>query len=204
MKLFLDPKQPLYTCIEKSCEDCEVKQDLNCHFNIKQLSKFLMVAFPVFIIAGIGIYSFKPLLLLPWVLFFISYFGFIEIRVMCSHCPHYAEPETEILKCWANYGSPKLWKYRPGPMSKGERIIFFSGLILIFIYPYPFLLLSKNIIILILYSIAALTGLLLLHKFLCVQCINFACPFNRVNDKIRRKFFKHNPEIESAWEKSVL
>ncbi|GAJ20475.1 unnamed protein product, partial [marine sediment metagenome] len=30
------------------------------------------------------------------------------------------ELEINTLKCWANYGSPKLWKYRPGPMSLNE------------------------------------------------------------------------------------
>jgi hypothetical protein len=198
----LDPKQPLYTCAEKSCENCDVKQDLNCRFNIKQLLTFLMVAFPVFIIAGTGIYSFKPLLIIPWLLFIVLYFGIIEIRVMCSHCPHYAEPETGTLKCWANYGSPKLWQYRPGPMSIGEKIIFFSGLILIFVYPYPFLLISKNNLILILYSIGVFIGILFLQKFLCVRCMNFACPLNRVDKKVRSKFFKHNPKIENAWNKN--
>ena len=46
----------------------------------------------------------------------VGFFGFIETRVLCSHCPHYAE-EGASLRCWANYGSPKLFKYRPGPMS---------------------------------------------------------------------------------------
>jgi hypothetical protein len=48
-------------------------------------------------------------------------FGLLEIRVMCSHCPHYAEA-GRLLKCWANYGSPKLWAYRPGPMCRMETL----------------------------------------------------------------------------------
>lgn len=201
MKLFLNPNNPIHTCIEESCENCDVKQDLNCHFNIKQLLIFFVMAFPVFIIGGIGIYSFRPLLLIPWILLIISFFGVIEIRVMCSHCPHYAEPETETLKCWANYGSPKLFKYRPGPMTPGEKIIFFSGLILILVYPYLFLLLSENITILILYTILASVGAYFLHNLFCRKCMNFACPFNTIDDKIRRKFFNHNPEIKNAWRK---
>ena len=35
-----------------------------------------------------------------------------------------AETGTKTLKCWANYGSPKLWKYRPGPMSLAEKTVF--------------------------------------------------------------------------------
>jgi hypothetical protein len=42
-------------------------------------------------------------MLIPWLILIIGYFGFVEIRVMRSHCPHYAE-EGGSLKCWANYG----------------------------------------------------------------------------------------------------
>lgn len=200
-KLFLDPNQPLHTCIEKSCSNCDVSNDLNCHFHLGQLIRFLICAFPPFIIAGIGIYLFNPVLLLPWIIMIISYFGFIEIRVMCSHCPHYAEPEIRTLKCWANYGSPKLWRYHPGPMSLIEKFIFFLGLILIIIYPYIFLFLSRNFITLILYSITVFISLWALNNFLCVQCINFACPFNRVKNNIREKFFNKNPRVGDAWQK---
>jgi hypothetical protein len=40
-----------------------------------------------------------------------------------------------------------------------------------------------------------------MRKYMCNQCINFACPSNRVDNSIREKFFKHNPEIEDAWER---
>ncbi len=201
VKLFLDQNQPLHTCIEKSCNNCDVSHDLNCHFNLSQLMRFLIGGLPSFIIAGIGIYSFNPAFLLPWIIMIISYFGFIEIRVMCSHCPHYAEPEIKSLKCWANYGSPKLWKFRPGPMSSIEKTVFILGFLLIIIYPFIFLLMSQNFIILLLYSITILIGGFLIHKFLCTQCINFACPSNRVDDEIRKKFFNKNPIIRDAWEK---
>jgi hypothetical protein len=35
--------------------------------------------------------SVGPIPLLIWIATFVAYFGFIEIRVLCSHCPHYAE-----------------------------------------------------------------------------------------------------------------
>jgi hypothetical protein len=73
-------------------------------------------------------------LLIPWLTMIIGYFGFIEIRVMCSHCPHYAESDSS-LKCWANYGSPKIWKYRPEPMSFIEKAIFLGGFAIIWGYP---------------------------------------------------------------------
>jgi hypothetical protein len=138
-KLFLDPGKPLHTCKAEKCIDCEVSDKLNCHFNIKQLVRFLLIVFPSFIVAGIIIFKFNPFLLIPWIILILSYFGFVEIRVMCSHCPHYAEPDVKTLKCWANYGSPKLWKYRPGPMSFNEKIVFYLGFIIILSYPIIFL-----------------------------------------------------------------
>jgi hypothetical protein len=199
--MFLDPKKPLYTCNKQECDTCEIKSRINCHFNKRQVIGFLAFASPSFLIGGIGIWLFNPLFLIPWIIMFFSFFMFIEIRVMCSHCPHYAEPEIKTLKCWANYGAPKIWKYRPGPMSLYEKIIFFLGLSLIIIYPYIFFLFSKNHIIIIIYSIMIFIGFLMLLSFLCVRCMNFACPFNRVDENIRRKFFNNNLIVKRAWEK---
>ena len=84
--MFLDPKQPLHSCVEKNCDNCDVSNELNCHFSGKQLIKFLLIAFPFFIYSGIILFSISKLILVIWVVSFISYFGFIEIRAMCSHC----------------------------------------------------------------------------------------------------------------------
>ena len=35
---------------------------------------------------------------------------------------------------------------------------------------------------------------------LCSQCMNFACPLNSVDLKIRRHFFERNPEVAEAWD----
>lgn len=199
--LFLDPNQPLSTCREVSCKDCNLSKDLICHFNPFHLLRFLLFAFPPFIIGGIGIWFFNPILLLPWLLVILLYFGLIEIRVMCSHCPHYAEPGISTLKCWANYGVPKFWKYRSGPMSSIEKIVFISGLALIFGYPAIFIFLLQNILIIIAYLLAFSAGAFFLLVFQCTHCINFTCPFNRVKSKTRNKFYAKNPIIRKAWNK---
>lgn len=200
-KMFLDHEKPLHTCINENCNNCDIGSELNCHFNIKQLAKFLLIVFPSFIIAAIFIFKFNPLLFIPWVILILSYFGFVEIRVMCSHCPHYAEPGIKTLKCWANYGSLKIWKYRPGPMSLNEKILFFLGIIIIFAYPIPFFILIKNYIFLGLYIILIVFAKWALNKYFCSYCINFACPLNNVTDEIKTKFFSKNPVVRDAWEK---
>lgn len=191
MKMFLDNNKPLNTCNEKTCNNCDVKVLVNCHFNMKLLIRFFGIAVPCFIIAGIGICLFNYLYIIPWVTVILLYFGFVEIRVMCSHCPHYAETEIKTLKCWANYGSPKIWRYRPGPMSLPEKIVFFSGIV-IFLYPIIIMYISKQFIILSVFVLYIIIGGYLMYNYMCKKCMNFACPFNSVSQEAREKFLKHN------------
>ncbi len=203
-KMFLEPDKSLYTCNAENCHNCGLSDKLVCHFNIKQLFGFLFVVSPSFIIAGIIIIKFNPFLLFPWIVLILSYFGFVEIRVMCSHCPHYAESEIKTLKCWANYGSPKLWKYRPGPMSLNEKIIFYLGFTIILIYPITFFILENSYTFLGLYFVFIVLSKLALNKYYCTHCINFSCPLNNVNEEIRNKFFSKNPIVREAWKKYIL
>ena len=96
--MFLDPNKPITTCISDKCDDCTVRNALHCHFKLRDLIHFLLIAFPAFLLGGSGIYHVNGWMLIPWLILILGYFGFIEIRVMCSHCPHYAE-EGGSLKC---------------------------------------------------------------------------------------------------------
>lgn len=200
-KMFLDPNKTPHTCMEKSCDNCKVTNNLACHFNGKQLFVFLLLNFPLFICAGFLIYQFNAYLLIPWLLFMFSYFLLIEIRVMCSHCPHYAEPGIQTLKCWANYGSPKLWKYRPGPMSTLEKVVFILGLSIILLPPAFILLVQGNYLLLSLYILLLVAWKIGLRTIYCKHCINFACPFNAIDDETRESFFDKNPIVKNAWKK---
>jgi hypothetical protein len=201
--MFLNPEKPIATCSSSSCDHCPVDSVIHCHFTLKDLVHFLLIAFPPFLLGGAGIYHVSGLLLIPWLLFVIAFFGFIEIRVMCSHCPHYAESEKS-LKCWANYGSLKLWKYRPGPMNVIEKVVFFGGFAIAWGYPALFLIFSLQIFLLIVYLITTTGFFMTLKLFLCSQCMNFACPLNCVSDENRDKFFDRNPSVAKAWSKSNL
>jgi hypothetical protein len=199
--LFLDSKKPLHTCTADNCDGCSVTGKLVCHFNSRQLFLFLLMALPVFLLAGFIIHQFNPFLLVPWILFIVLYFGLIEIRVMCSHCPHYAEPEIRSLKCWANYGSPKFWKYRPGPMYLMETIIFYSGFIIILVPPVVLAIRAENFILLAIYIVLTIVWKQALQMLYCNHCINFACPFNRIDSETRNVFFDRNPAVRKAWNK---
>ena len=196
--LFLDPEKPIATCIEEKCDNCQVSKHVHCHFSFKDLLHFFLLAFPSLLLGGAAILHIGGLWLIPWLIVIVGYFGFAEIRVMCSHCPHYAE-EGKSLKCWANYGSPKIWKYRPGPMSFLEKCIFFLGLVLIWGMPLYFLVAGIQIFLLIVYLLTAAGFLMSLKRFFCSQCMNFACPLNGVDAEKRRLFFACNPDIARAW-----
>jgi hypothetical protein len=198
--LFLDPQKPIATCESGTCNDCSVNGDIHCHFSLKDWIHFLLIAFPPFLLGGAGIYYVNGWLLIPWIAFSLAFFGFIEIRVMCSHCPHYAEPLTS-LKCWANYGSPKLWKYRPGPMSMIEKIIFFGGFVVVWGVPLLILVFGKQFFLLLVYSMTTAGFFMTLINFMCSQCMNFACPLNRVDETARSAFFDKNPKVGEAWGK---
>jgi hypothetical protein len=197
--MFLDPNKSLVTCTFSDCKNCVLNNQLQCHFKIWGLLRFFVVAFPPFILAGIGIAHINAWLLLPWVALALSYFGLIEIRVMCSHCPHYAEPEIKSLKCWANYGSPKLWKYNPGPMSIIEKVVFFIGLGLLGGYPMVILLHSRARLLFVLFILSIISMGGLMSRTMCNHCMNFACPFNRVEITLREAFFNLNPTIADTW-----
>jgi hypothetical protein len=153
---------------------------------------------PGFIIGCIGIFHVGVIFLFPWIVFIISYFGFIEIRVMCSHCPHYAETGNS-LKCWANYGSPKLWRFRPGPMSYIEKGIFIMGLLLVFGYPLVIFILTAQWYLAVIFSIFVVVAYSIMRREMCSHCMNFACPLNVVEESKKEAFFTRNPIIAKAW-----
>ena len=190
---------PIKTCSINTCSTCDIRAKTNCNFNITQLFQFYLISLPSFIIGGVFIYSYHSTALYIWLLIIGFFFLIIEIRVLCSHCPHY-EKSSIFLTCWANYGAPKLWKYRPGPMNKVEKFILILGFIIVWGYPLFFLFLLKNWPIFAVYlSLVALFFIVLRLKN-CVQCINFSCPLNNTEINTRRIFFQNNPDILKHWE----
>ena len=195
---FLSPDKAIATCASGTCDNCTVNSGLHCHFTLKDLIHFYVIVAPSFLLGGAGIYHVGGWWLIPWLIIVIGFFGFVEIRVLCSHCPHYAE-EGSSLKCWANYGSPKIWKYRPGPMTFLEKAVFFAGFALVWGYPLIFLVADFQLFLLIVYPLTVAGFFMTLRTFLCSQCMNFACPLNTVKDEVRRDFFERNPDVAKAW-----
>ena len=195
---FLVPTVPIATCDASDCTECPVADSIQCHFRPAELAHFLLISMPAFLVGGAGVLEAGLTPLVIWIAVIVGFFGFVEIRVMCSHCPHYAE-EGATLKCWANHGSPKLWKYRPGPMSTAEMVVFFGGFVVVWGYPLSFFVVGGLWLLLGLYALLTAGFFMTLKMFLCSQCMNFACPLNGVPDSVRVKFFQRNPIVGRAW-----
>lgn len=198
---FLDPAKPLATCSADSCQDCGVGEKIHCHFRPLDLAYFMILCLPGFLLGGKAILDQGWWWFIIWLGVLVLFFGFVEIRVMCSHCPHYAE-EGFTLACWANNGMPKLWKYRPGPMSIWEKTVFLAGFAVVWGYPLVFLLMGSAWFLLLVYLLCVIALFMSLQLFLCSKCMNFACPLNRVDQAVRREFLRKNPRVQAAWEKS--
>ena len=117
---------------------------------------------------------------------------------MCSHFPHYAEPD-KLLKCWANYESPKLWRYWPGPINRMEKHLFFAGFVILFSAQLIFLVMGSDRQLLVVYLVSLVWFWSKLITFLYSQSMNIACPLNRVSENDRQDFFQRNPSVAQAW-----
>jgi hypothetical protein len=200
-----DPHNPYDICTwrpEADCEGCSLAEQLKCRFNRRHLLHFVGM-FGVFVIpAFIGViqggYGWY---LLGWVAFWLIFFEVWEMRILCSHCPYYAE-RGATLHCIANYGSLKLWEYHPEPMSAFEKVQLWIGFAILGGYPFPFMILGRQY----LWAITALWGLVMffwtLREHTCSRCVNFSCPLNSVPKEIVDAYLERNPVMRQAWQES--
>ena len=173
-----------------------------CRFDAKDMLHFFMMILPFgvaaiagTIAAGYGWY------LSLWFAYSLFFFFVWEARVLCRHCPYWAEAGS-VLRCHANYGVIKIWKYQPGPMRKAEKIQFVVGALLWIAFPFPFLLLGHQYLLALIGASAAVSATFLLRRNVCSRCINFSCPLNAVPKPLVDIYLRRNPQIQAAWEAS--
>jgi hypothetical protein len=146
-----------------------------------------------FFLGGYGIYA------VPYAAFWVFFFGFFEIRVLCSHCPFYAEKGL-VLHCLANYGLLKLWRHRPGPLKTWEKAGFLLGVAFLFGYPLVFLVLGQQHLLLAIYLAALVNWSVVMQRNVCRRCVNFSCPLNRVPKRVVDEYLRRNEVMRNAWE----
>lgn len=168
--------------------------------NYLDLIRFVLLSFNVFIPAVIGmVLGGYAIYLIGYGAFWLFFFGFFEIRILCSHCPFYAE-KGSVLHCPANYGLPKVWKYHPEPMSLFEKVALVIGIAILFGYPLPFLILGSQFVLLGLTCYAGVLWFFVMQKDVCSKCVNFSCPLSRVPKEVVDEYLRRNAVIREAWE----
>ena len=188
---------PLATCVRDRCLDCPVREVVHCHFRIWDFLRFMAIALPGLLLGALAIRMYQRQWLVPWVVACAAFFGLVEIRVLCSHCPHYAQP-GRVLRCWADYGSPKLWRYRPGPLSRVERLVLLSGFAAIWGFPLGTALVGRDFVLVGAMVVAIAGFYAALRRRFCSRCMNFACPLNVVPQQARDDFLAVNPSVSQG------
>ncbi len=206
------------------CTNCRIDGRLECKWNKRALNNFLVTSMPVSLICltavATGAYvTSNWWYLIGYFVYFILMFNVFEIRFLCSHCPYYAKSGNK-LECLANHGSPKLWKYRPGPLNGFEKALMIVLISTIF-YIGPMgstvagvvhmLMSGERILSPIIMALAALalmtafssTGFVIsLRRNFCSKCVNFSCPLNKVDKPVVDQYLLKNDVMREAWIKS--
>jgi hypothetical protein len=93
-----------------------------CRLDYRDMATFFMTVLPFAVtVVGGAIRAGYGRHLLLWLAYSLFFFFVWEARVLCRHCPFWAE-DSGVLHCHANAGVIKLWAYRPGPMSGAEQV----------------------------------------------------------------------------------
>jgi len=205
------------------CTDCANQHRLHCRWDGKLLAGFLLpnLAYGIVAIFGLvvtGVLTDVWWMLILFTVFMVVFFLFLEIRILCSHCPFYAE-DSKLLHCLANNGAFKIWHYRPGPMAAWEKSSLIIGFIIYGLLPlcgqaygigfmtgdyagYTRVGLLGMVGIAVATLLLAVTVFGTLCLFFCPACINFSCPLNRVPREQVDAYLERNPVIKEAWEKA--
>ncbi|MGD1992027.1 MAG: hypothetical protein PVI59_02430 [Anaerolineae bacterium] len=209
---------------EAECGPCDLQYELGCRFDRREFVFFVLNQIPSLVMAlfglvviGLLVDAWWPLVVFVGACIILWGLG-LETRVLCSHCPYWAE-DSRTLHCWALTGSPKIWRYRPGPMNGVEKAIIlgFFGFLVAFpvsVEGYGIWLMAREYGVYGLYALlgmigvtvatllAALQFVLILRRHYCEQCVNFSCPLNRVPKVMVDAYLRKNPVMREAWEKA--
>ncbi len=194
---------------ELACGECKLHERLFCRTKSKKYAILFGLPFMIAIIPTIVetlfFSNFNLILKIGFLggWFAYSFFFLIiwESRMLCNHCPYYANDSQKTLKCPIDNGKLKTGTYNPGPTTTSEKVQFVVGVFILMGFPVPFLLIGGLWISLIFLIIGAILWIIVLQTKICTDCVNFACPLNRVEAPVRNEFLKKNHILKEAWEK---
>lgn len=208
---------------EADCGSCRAHYRLFCKWDRRLLLAFFLLYLPFLVSGWFGMAMMAKFSGAWWYLvaygaFYLFFFGFFEIRILCSHCPYYGGESGFSLKCLANNGAMKLWRYHPEPMNGLEKTSLVIGFVFLGGFPvfanfYGVYYIATNYAA---FSQAALLGMIgvaaltlassltfffALRIYVCANCVNFSCPLNTVPKETVDEYLKNNPVMLNAWEK---
>ncbi|MDC7126709.1 MAG: hypothetical protein PQJ46_14150 [Spirochaetales bacterium] len=183
-------------------EGCDIHQNLLCRHNKKETQFMFFMMLPFYITSFGGLIKVgMGLWIIPWVAYITFFFIIIEGNIICGHCPYYDMP-GKTLKCPGNYGVPKLFKYKPGPMSKAERILFIITAFSTLMYPVVLLTIAKEYLLVAIAAASIIQLVLIFRKCICNRCVNFSCPNNTTDKSLKDAYFAQNTTMSEAWKKA--
>jgi hypothetical protein len=138
----------------------------------------------------------ESMLMIPmhFIVAMIFFAGGIEWYVLCRHCPCYEHSGKEHgnegrFYCLANWGSPKIFKYEPSPVSRaGQAVFLIWGIGFAFLFPLIYLI--DRIGWALAYLLVAFAFLYTLRHFHCSTCPMFSCALNCVPEEKKEEFME--------------
>jgi hypothetical protein len=175
-------------CSQPTCADCGLQGKTTCRQGCGDVLDFMIPAtmFLIPFIGGMVVEGYWTALTV-WGVLAAPYFVYFQARLVCRRCPHY-NSDKMVLTCHAAFGLPKIPKYNPSPTTRGERFFLYAYLIVLFLYPFPFFLLSRQWLLIVVTGWALFSMVWFVQRRLCVQCINLFCPFNRLPADMKAKW----------------
>lgn len=85
-------------------------------------------------------------------------------------------------------------------MSRSEQAQIVIGVVIMIGFPFPFLVWAQQWLFLVFALFGAIVLGVILFGWLCLRCVNFSCPFNRVPKEEVDAFLKEHSEMRKAWE----
>lgn len=196
----------------EACQSCWIKGKLMCSFSIKDTLFFVIPVFGAWIGMIIGVIASYKLNNLTaghllaffggYIFYLFVFFQIWENKILCSHCPYYVFEDEMYVKCYANYGIHKAWKYNPAPMTKSEQLQFLLGIFIFVGYPLVFLIMGKSYLHLVITMAFDIIWLVSMYFLRCSKCPNFSCPLNNVPKNVVDDYLRQNDVMRDAWERS--
>lgn len=106
------------------------------------------------------------------------------------------------LKCHANYGVLKFFKYKPGQSSKLEKTVFIISALIFLGYPLILILIGQEYLIFAICAVTLFSFIYTAKKSICTKCINFSCPMNSVDEQTKKQYLDQNDRMREAYHKT--